>query len=114
MDPTEFEKVRRFNRRLVTRFAGALEQDYLARGRPLGEARLIFEIGQAGSDARALRVRLGLDFGYLSRLLKSLKAQGLVELRCEASDGRLRRVALTRQGRTEFAAYDRAPTSLRS
>src|SRR5688500_3001348 len=58
MDGTMLAAVRRFNR-LVTERAGALDDRYLARGRPLGEARLLWEIG-AGQDVRALRARLGL------------------------------------------------------
>jgi DNA-binding MarR family transcriptional regulator len=77
MDRTQIQRVRRFNR-LVTQRVGALEDGYLSRGRPLGEARLIFEIGADGADASSLRGRLGLDSGYLSRLLRSLDAQGLV------------------------------------
>jgi len=71
MDRTQIQRVRRFNR-LVTQRVGALQDGYLSRGRPLGEARLIFEIGVDGADASSLRGRLGLDSGYLSRLLHSL------------------------------------------
>jgi len=77
MDRTQIQRVRRFNR-LVTQRVGALQDGYLSRGCPLGEARLIFEIGVDGADASSLRGRLGLDSGYLSRLLRSLDAQGLV------------------------------------
>jgi len=77
MDAEQIEQVRRFNR-LVTQRIGALEESYLRRGRPLGEARLIFETRAEGAELRALRNRLGLDSGYLSRLLRSLEAQGLI------------------------------------
>ena len=77
MDESQLQSVRRFNR-LVTQRVGALEVDYLRRGRPLAEARLIFEISPEGADVRALRSKLGLDSGYLSRLLQSLKTQGLI------------------------------------
>ena len=79
MDSRHVQQVRRFNR-LVTQRVGALDDSYLSRGRPLAEARLIFETGAHGADARALRGALGLDSGYLSRLLRSLKAQGLIAL----------------------------------
>ena len=82
MDDAQLQRVRSFNR-LVTQRVGALEASYLKRGRPLGEARLLFEIGVEGTDLRALRDRLGLDSGYLSRLLNSLMGQGLIELRKE-------------------------------
>ncbi len=106
MDQGQLRQVRRFNR-LVAQRIGALETNYLRRGRPLAEARLIFEIGAGGADLRALRVRLGLDSGYLSRLVQSLKTQGLVAAAKDGEDGRRRRVSLTREGRAERAAYDR-------
>ena len=102
----QIQRVRRFNR-LVTQRVGALEDHYLSRSRPLGEARLIFEIGADGADASSLRGRLGLDSGYLSRLLRSLDAQGLVTVERKASDARRRRVALTRKGRVELSNYER-------
>ena len=51
MQPDQVRKVRRFNR-TVTQRVGALDQSYLDRGRPLGEARIIYEIGRAGIDLR--------------------------------------------------------------
>ena len=106
MDESQLRQVRRFNR-LVTQRVGALETNYLRRGRPLAEARLIFEIGADGVDLRTLRVRLGLDSGYLSRLMQSLKTQGLITVAKDDGDGRRRRVSLTRKGDVERAAYDR-------
>lgn len=105
MQPAQIEQVRRFNR-LVTQRVGALEDSYLRRGRPLGEARLIFETGRLGADVRSLRTRLGLDSGYLSRLLRSLEDQKLVAVQKQSGDGRVRRVMLTRKGRAELAKYD--------
>jgi len=99
-------QIRSFNR-AVTQTVGALEESYLDRGRPLGEARLLFEIGREEADARRLRERLGLDSGYLSRLLRSLKAQGLAKVNGAPEDRRLRRVRLTDKGLAELAAYDR-------
>jgi GNAT superfamily N-acetyltransferase/DNA-binding MarR family transcriptional regulator len=106
MDESQLTQVRRFNR-LVTRRVGALETNYLRRGRPLAEARLIFEIGADGVDLRTLRLRLGLDSGYLSRLIQSLRAQGLIAVVKEGGDGRRRRASLTRKGSAERTAYDR-------
>jgi len=113
MDRDLVRQVRSFNRR-VTRRVGALEESYLRRGRPLGEARLIYEIGDEGADVRALRDRLALDSGYLSRLLQSLKDQGLLEVRRQDDDGRMRRATLTGKGRRELAAYDRLSDELAS
>ena len=111
MDESQLQQIRRFNR-LVTQRAGALEVNYLRRGRPLAEARLIFEIGADGLDVRTLRDKLKLDSGYLSRLLQSLKTQGLIALAKESGDGRRRRARLTRKGSAERAAYDRLSDNL--
>ena len=111
MNPAQIRQVRRFNR-LVTRRVGALDQSYLSRGRPLAEARLIFEIGLAGVDVRSLRAALDLDSGYLSRLLRALTAEGLVEVVKGQGDARVRRVTLTAKGRAELAAYDRLSDEL--
>jgi DNA-binding MarR family transcriptional regulator/N-acetylglutamate synthase-like GNAT family acetyltransferase len=105
MDSRQVRQVRRFNR-LVTQRVGALDDSYLCRGRPLGEARLIFEAGADGADVRTLRAKLGLDSGYLSRLLRSLEQQRLVSVGKQAKDGRMRRVVLTRRGRAELARYE--------
>jgi DNA-binding MarR family transcriptional regulator/GNAT superfamily N-acetyltransferase len=105
MHERQIEQVRRFNRAVTLR-VGALEHSYLRRGRPLSEARLLHEVGRDGTDVRTLRGRLNLDSGYLSRLLRSLEAQGLVRTAAHASDARVRRVALTRRGLAERATYE--------
>jgi DNA-binding MarR family transcriptional regulator/GNAT superfamily N-acetyltransferase len=111
MDADLVQRVRRFHR-LVTQRVGALETSYLRRGRPLGEARMLYEIGPDGGEVRALREKLGLDSGYVSRLLRSLEQQGLVQVRNDLGDGRVRRASLTRKGRAEFEAYERASDAL--
>src|SRR6202795_2245944 len=90
-------QVRSFNR-LITERVGALNDHYLARDRPLGEARLLWEIGREGCDVRRLRSRLGLDSGYLSRLLRSLEAGGLVSVDRNDADRRVRTARLTPAG----------------
>src|ERR1051326_7246953 len=111
MNPDQIRLVRRFNR-MITQRVGALDDSYLRRGRPLGEARLIFETGSDGADVRDLRIRLGLDSGYFSRLLRSLEAQDLISVRQQPGDARRRRVSLTRRGRAEHKAYDRLSDDL--
>lgn len=98
--------VRRFNR-LVTQRAGALEDHFLGRDRPLGESRVLFEIGRRGADLRELRSRLGLDSGYLSRLVQSLASKGLVTLRSRPDDERVRRADLTPAGVAEVEEMNR-------
>ena len=102
---TDVAQVRRFNR-TVTQRVGALQDRFLGRGRPLGEARLLWEIGAAGRDVRSLRVELGLDSGYLSRLLRSLKAAGLVTVGPGETDKRVRIARLTEAGLAERRTLD--------
>jgi DNA-binding MarR family transcriptional regulator len=98
-------QVRRFNR-TVTERVGALNDHFLGLERPLGEARLLWEIGVDGCELRLLRSRLGLDSGYLSRLLRSLEAAGLVEVAASGRDRRIRVARLTAAGRVERAVLD--------
>jgi DNA-binding MarR family transcriptional regulator/GNAT superfamily N-acetyltransferase len=105
MSEAMVDQVRRFNR-TVTERIGALNDHFLGLERPLGEARLLWEIGLDGCEVRLLRSRLGLDSGYLSRLLRSLEAAGLVELAASGSDRRIRVARLTAAGRAERATLD--------
>jgi DNA-binding MarR family transcriptional regulator/GNAT superfamily N-acetyltransferase len=108
MDERMVEQVRRFNR-TVTQRVGALDDEFLARDRPLGQARLLWEIGADGgsADVRRLRSRLDLDSGYLSRLLRALEDDGLVEVAPSDADGRVRTARLTERGLAERAVLDR-------
>jgi DNA-binding MarR family transcriptional regulator/GNAT superfamily N-acetyltransferase len=105
------DRVRAFNR-AVTHRVGALEDHYLSRDRPLGEARLLWEIGNDGCDVRVLRSRLALDSGYVSRLLRSLEEAGLVKVVASARDKRLRTARLTATGRRERSLLDRRSDDL--
>src|SRR2546429_8248408 len=87
MDSALVERVRRFNR-TVTQRVGALDDAYLARSRPLGQARVLWEIGADGCEVRALRSRLDPDSGYLSRLLRVLQADGLLTVDADGVAGR--------------------------
>ena len=102
--------VRRFNR-LVTRQVGALNDRYLGH-RPLGESRVLFEIGLGGATPRDVRARLGLDSGYLSRMIRSLERDGLVEQEPNPADRRTKRLSLTRAGRAELRELDRISDGL--
>ena len=108
-------QVRSFNR-TVTERVGALQDSFLARGRPLGASRVLWEIGD-GADARALRERLGLDSGYLSRLLRGLEDEGLIAIEPDPDDRRVRRVSRHRRRaaprrRARPRAATRSPRSL--
>jgi DNA-binding MarR family transcriptional regulator/GNAT superfamily N-acetyltransferase len=98
-------QVRRFNR-LVTEQIGALTDSYMGRDRPLGQARVLWEIGLEGRTVAQLRARLGLDSGYLSRLLGALQADGLIEIAPDPRDRRARRARLTARGTAEHATLD--------
>src|SRR3954470_3735851 len=113
-------QVRRFNR-IVTQRVGALDDRFLARDRPLGEARLLWEIGPGGCDVRVLRARLRLASRYLSPLLPSLgsaapalsrrlrplEPAGLAVVEPTSGDKRVRTVRLTRAGAAERSVLDR-------
>ena len=103
-------QVRRFNR-TVTQRIGALEDAFLARGRPLGHSRVLWEIGPDDVDIRALRSRLDLDSGYLSRVLRALQAEGFVEVGVSTGDRRVRVARLTAAGRRERGELDAASDS---
>jgi DNA-binding MarR family transcriptional regulator/GNAT superfamily N-acetyltransferase len=100
----QVESVRAFNR-YYTRRLGILTDRFLGQDRPLAEARLLFEIGDR-ADVRELRTRLGLDSGYLSRLLRSLEEQDLVRTVAHPADRRVRVAELTDAGRQERADLD--------
>jgi len=103
---SQVAQLRRFNR-TVTRRIGALDEHFLGRDRPLGESRLLFEIGREGAELKQLRARLGLDSGYISRLLRSLEGQGLVETAAAPHDARVRKAVLTRAGLAELDELNR-------
>jgi DNA-binding MarR family transcriptional regulator/GNAT superfamily N-acetyltransferase len=105
MDAGMVGQVRSFNR-TVTQRIGALNDAFLSH-RPLGQARVLWEIGQDGSDLRQLRSRLDLDSGYLSRLLRALENDGLVAVEQSRADGRVRTARLTGRGLAERAELDR-------
>ena len=111
MSGATIDQVRSFNR-TVTQRIGVLQDEYLARGRPLGASRVLWEVGKAPVDVRALRARLDLDSGYLSRLLRSLEGEGLVAVEPGATDRRVRTVRLTDAGRAERAVLDRESDAL--
>lgn len=106
MDISLVEQVRSFNRTMTERI-GVLNDHFLGRNHPLGEARLLWEIGAGGAKVRELRRRLGLDSAYVSRLLRSLEKQGLIVVTTSEDDRRVRLVQLTETGLRERAELDR-------
>ncbi len=111
IDIAGVRQVRSFNR-TVTERIGAIDDRFLQRSRPMNEARLLWEIGHDGAKVRELRSRLGIDSGYLSRVLRSLEKQGLVRTRADHNDQRVRRASLTRAGLHERTELDRRSDAL--
>ncbi|KRA38112.1 MULTISPECIES: helix-turn-helix domain-containing GNAT family N-acetyltransferase [unclassified Nocardioides] len=108
------ETLRRFNRTWTQR-VGVLDESFLGTGRPLAVSRLLFEIGSTdGVGVRDLRERLGLDSGHVSRMLRRLEGEGLVETVADPDDGRRRVVRLTASGRTAYDDLDRRSDDLAS
>jgi DNA-binding MarR family transcriptional regulator/N-acetylglutamate synthase-like GNAT family acetyltransferase len=102
----DIARIRQFNR-TVTQHIGALESNFLGRGRPIGASRILFEIGSRGLEVRQLRSKLGLDSGYTSRLLRTLEKEGLIKVKQSNEDARVRFANLTAKGRNELALLNR-------
>jgi DNA-binding MarR family transcriptional regulator/GNAT superfamily N-acetyltransferase len=115
--PDAVVAVREFSR-FYTRVLGLLGGALLASPYSLTEVRVLFELAQPGSADSAggvgtldLRQRLGLDAGYLSRILARFEAAGLVERERSAVDGRRQLLRLTAHGREVFADLDTRSTA---
>ncbi|MDP9845201.1 bifunctional helix-turn-helix transcriptional regulator/GNAT family N-acetyltransferase [Streptosporangium lutulentum] len=99
-------EVRAFNR-FYTGVIGVLHQSVLDAPYSLTEVRVLFELDrQDRMEAGELRRLLGLDAGYLSRMLGRFETDGLVVRERSASDARRQVIALTEAGRATFAALD--------
>jgi DNA-binding MarR family transcriptional regulator/GNAT superfamily N-acetyltransferase len=100
------EAVRQFSR-FYTKTIGVLEESLLGSGLTLSEGRVVFELGRRGEwTAGGIVAELGLDAGYVSRLLGALEKRGLIARRPSPSDGRQAIVSLTAQGLERYAFLD--------
>jgi len=104
----EIAALRRFNR-FYTQRIGVLEEGLTGTEFSLAEARVIYEVAhRPGITAVALGRRLGLDQGYLSRMLARFAKARLIERTRSSADGRERMLALTKRGTEAFAGLDSA------
>jgi DNA-binding MarR family transcriptional regulator len=98
--------VRHFNR-FYTRQIGVLQEGLLQSPFSLTEARVLYELAQREElTATALGRELGLDAGYLSRILRGFEQRGLLDKRPSATDGRQSLLKLTAAGHAAFAPLD--------
>lgn len=102
LDP--IARLRRFNRAVV-REAGALDTSFLGRGRPLGAARVLHLVRPEGTDVALIRAKLALDSGLMSRFLRALEREHLIQTQTDPTDRRRSIARLTTQGQEEVAAY---------
>ncbi|MCG8360501.1 MAG: GNAT family N-acetyltransferase [Kiloniellales bacterium] len=101
------EAVRAFNR-FYTKQIGVLHEGFLGSDFGLAEARVIYDLAHLeGVTATELGRELDLDPGYLSRILRRLVSQDLVERQRSKNDGRQSHLRLSRRGRKAFALLDR-------
>ncbi|MGE0734175.1 MAG: GNAT family N-acetyltransferase [Alphaproteobacteria bacterium] len=106
--PQRIESVRAFNR-FYTQRIGALHESHSNSPFPLPEARVLYELAhRAAPTATELARELGLDTGYLSRILARFETRGLIERKPVPRDRRQSTIRLTRDGRAAFAPLDAA------
>jgi DNA-binding MarR family transcriptional regulator/GNAT superfamily N-acetyltransferase len=99
--------VRQFNR-FYTRRIGALEERLLDTPFSLAESRVLYELAnRSAPTASELAKDLGLDPGYLSRILRAFESRGLIARTPSETDGRQTHLELTPQGRSAFLPLDR-------
>ncbi|NHC34352.1 bifunctional helix-turn-helix transcriptional regulator/GNAT family N-acetyltransferase [Scytonema millei] len=97
------ETVRRFNR-FYTRQIGVLQEGLLSSPFSLAEARILYELAHRDrTTASELTKELGLDAGYLSRILRGFTQQGLIDRQPSETDGRQNSISLTEEGQQAFA-----------
>jgi DNA-binding MarR family transcriptional regulator/GNAT superfamily N-acetyltransferase len=108
-DPNQqISAVRAFNR-FYTQKLGVLDRQLLKSPFSLSEARVLYELAHRDdAAAKEIGIELGLDAGYLSRIIQNFDEKGLITRKPLPSDRRQYRLALTTKGRQAFAKVDRS------
>src|SRR5438094_10464155 len=105
---TAVAEVRQFNR-FYTQKIGVLDESFLRSEFSLAEGRVLYELAHREQPtASEIRAALGIDRGYLSRILRAFARDGLVRKERASGDGRKDLLNLTRKGRAAFARINRA------
>lgn len=103
---TEIAAFRQFNR-MYTKLIGTLNEGMLSTEYSLPEARVIYELGtHAASNATQIADALGMDPGYLSRVLGKFESSGIVQRKASKLDTRRADLSLTRKGKAAFERLD--------
>jgi DNA-binding MarR family transcriptional regulator/GNAT superfamily N-acetyltransferase len=102
---TQIDAVRRFNR-AYTRSLGVLEEQFLSTAFSLTEARVLYELSEGGTTASEIGKSLGLDAGYLSRILERFEKAKLITRSYAADDRRRSFISLTREGKAAYAPLE--------
>ncbi|HVW59260.1 MAG TPA: MarR family winged helix-turn-helix transcriptional regulator [Puia sp.] len=108
MKRTIIEEIRAFNR-WYTGVIGLLDDVILESSFSLPEARILYELyHREGIQAGEITIMLGIDKGYLSRILEQFTRQQLIVRKRSTEDGRVQHIFLTAKGRTAFEALNQA------
>jgi len=103
---TTIDRMRVFNR-FYTRVLGLLDRHFLESPYSLTEVRVLYEIAHGETcTAKAIRTEMGIDAGYLSRILDSFIGGKLVKRTPDAKDRRYQVLVLTKKGKDVFARLD--------
>ena len=105
-DQELIDRIRDFNR-FYTNIIGLLDQHFLDSPFSLTEGRILFEICNTEEcSAKKIREKIGIDEGYLSRILDNFVKRGFIKKAPSTTDGRLRIIVPTEKGKREFASLN--------